>query len=182
MQSLTTFAKAAEASAGEPSFFEVLGIDWRLLLIQTVAFVILVWALGKFVYPWLMKSVDERHADIEASAKASQHAQEAASNAQAETARLLAEGRKEAAAIVATAKLEARDIATESEARAQATAERITAEAKTQLQKDVDAARNALHDVTLELVAEATKKVVGKSLSGKADEALVAQAVQESSK
>ena len=178
MQSFTTFAKAAEATAGEPSFFEALGIDWRLLLIQTIAFVILVWALGKFVYPWLMKSVDQRQADIESAAKASKHAQEAASDAQAETAKLIAQGRKEAAAIVATAKLEASDMVAASEERAKTSAERITSEAKNQLQKDIDAARDSLHDLTLELVAEATQKVVGATHTSKADDALIAQTVK----
>lgn len=182
MQSLTTFAKAAEATTAEPSFFEALGIDWRLLLIQVVAFIILVWALGKFVYPWLMKSVDQRQADIESAAKASQHAQEAANEAQAETARLIAEGRKEAAAIVTSAKNEATTIVNESETRAKASAERIAAEAKAQLDKDVEAARDSLHDLTLDLVATATQKVVGETLTSKADTALIQKAVKESAK
>ncbi len=178
MQAVTTFAEAA-ATGASPSLFDALGIDWRLLIIQIIAFVITVWALGKFVYPWLMKSVDQRQADIEAAAKAAHHAQEAASEAQQQTAALLAEARKEAAALVSTAKREASDIATQSEARAKETAENITKSAQEQLAQDVARARQELHNDTLELVALATSKVVGKTHTAKADKNLIVDALQD---
>ena len=59
---------ASEAAAADKDLFSALGIDWRLLILQIIAFLILVVLLGKFVYPWLMKSVDERQAGIEAAA------------------------------------------------------------------------------------------------------------------
>ena len=72
MNFLQTFAETAETDGG---LFGALGIDWRLLILQIVAFLIMVWVLGKFVYPWLMKSVDERQANIEAAAKAAKKAE-----------------------------------------------------------------------------------------------------------
>ena len=176
MNFLTNFAETAEANE---DIFAALGIDWRLLILQIVAFLILVVLLGKFVYPWLMKSVDERQANIEEAAKAAKKAQESAADSQAETAALLAEARKESAEIVATAKLEAAEIAGTSEAKAKSTAEKIVADAHAQISKDIDKARRELHDETLELIALATEKIVRKKLDSKADEALIADVLKE---
>ena len=178
----TTFAEAASSAehAGEQAdLLTALGINWQLLLVQIAAFLLLVWLLGKFVYPWLMKSVDQRQADAEAAAKASKLAQEKAEQSQEETSKLLAEARKEAAEIVLTAKEEATDMLASSEKRARKNADRIVAEARDQLQKDVDAARRALHDETLELVALATEKVVAKKHDLKDDSELIASLIRD---
>lgn len=178
MNFLSQFAETAKP---EGDLFSALGIDWRLLILQIVAFVILVWLLGKFVYPYLMKSVDKRQADIEAAAKAAKEAQSAASETQEETARLMAEARKEAADIVATAKLEANELSSSTEAKARSTAEKIVADAHVQLSKDVEAAKKELHNETLELVALATQKVVSKTHDKKSDETLIKEALSSAS-
>ena len=61
---------AAENTEASGDLLGALGIKWEMLLLQIIAFIILVWLLGKFVYPYLMKPVDKRQADIESSAKA----------------------------------------------------------------------------------------------------------------
>lgn len=72
---LTHFA--TESASG--SIFDTLGIDGKLLVLQIVAFLILVFALSKWVFPVFIKIVDKRQAAIEESNKAaveaSQHAQ-----------------------------------------------------------------------------------------------------------
>lgn len=176
MNFLTQFAETAEASQ---DLFGALGIDWRLLVLQIVAFLILVGLLGKFVYPWLMKSVDERQKDIEAAAKAAKQAQASAAESEAETAELLTQARKEATEIVATAKLEASEMVSASEAKAKSTAEKIVADAHVQIEKDIDKARRALHDETLELIALATEKIVRQKMDKKTDEALIADLLKE---
>jgi len=169
----------AEAAETDNDLFSALGIDWRLLILQIVAFLILVWLLGKFVYPWLMKSVDERQKDIDAAAKAAKEAQDSAAASEAETAKLLAQARHEAAEIVATAKLEATEMVSASEAKAKSVAEKIAADAHDRIAKDIDKARRELHDETLELIAYATEKVVRQKLDKKSDEALIADLLKE---
>lgn len=176
MNFLTTFAETAKPQG---DIMSALGIDWRLLILQIVAFLILVWLLGKYVYPWLMKSVDERQKNIEEAAKAAKKAHESAIETQSETAELLAQARKDAASIVETAKLEAAELASTSEVRARTTAEKIVADGKAQIEKDIDKARRDLHDETLELIGLATEKVIGKTLDKKADDTLIANALEE---
>lgn len=178
MRFLSQFA--AETTEASGDIFSALGIDWRLLILQIVAFLILVFLLGKFVYPWLMKSVDERQANIEAAAKAAAKAQEAAEKNNEKVAELLAEARKEAAEIVSTAKQESVEIVSQSEQKAIKTAEQIVANAHEQIDKDVANVKKQLYNETLELVGLATEKVVGATISKNADSELIAKAVKES--
>lgn len=171
MNPLTQFAAA--------DIFSTLGIDWRLLVLQIVAFLILVWLLGKFVYPWLMKSVDERQAKIEESVKAAEAAEKKAESAQEEIAKLLKEARAEAKDIVTTAKDEAAAMVADAEGKAKTRAEKIAKDAHDQIEKDVIAARKALHNDTIELVALATEKIVGKTVSDTVDKKIIAAAVKE---
>ena len=171
---------ASEATTADKDLFAALGIDWRLLILQIIAFLILVVLLGKFVYPWLMKSVDERQAGIEAAAKATAEAQKAAEDNKEAVTELLAKARKQAAEIISTAKLESAETLSASEKKAQTIAERIVADAHNQLDKDVANARKVLYNDTLELVGLATEKVIAKKLDKKADSDLIASAVEAS--
>lgn len=173
MQSLTQFGAAANKSV-----FESLGIDWQMLILQIVAFLVLVFILGKYVYPWLMKSVDERQANIDAANKAASEAQSAAVDAEERVEKLLKQARNEAADILATAKLESAAAQTASEEKAKKRSEQIVADAQSEIQKEVVAAKKALHNETLELVALATEKVVGKAVSSKIDESLITDALK----
>lgn len=176
----TKFAStAATESEGKPDILTSLGIDWTLLVLQLVAFLILVWLLGKFVYPVFLKIVDERQAKVEEGAKAAEAAEKKAGEAQTKIEETLKTARSEAADIVATAKTEATQMISKAETDAKNRSDRIVAEAHESLEKDVIAARKALHNDTLELVALATEKVVGKTISSKVDEAVISTAVKE---
>ena len=177
MTFLSQFAETAETNQ---SLFGALGIDWRLLVLQFIAFLILLAILRKFVYPWLMKSVDERQANIEAAAEAATAAHKDAAASQEKTAALLDEARKEAAEIVNTAKLESADMLATSEKKARKSAEQIVSDAHAQIDTDIARAKKELYNETLDLVSLATKKVVGAELSGTVDNSRIAQAVKES--
>lgn len=167
------------AAATEKGFFEALGIDWQLLALQTVAFLVLLWFLGKFVYPPLARAIEKREADIEAGVKAAAEAEKKADQTKEEVEKLLKQARTEASTIMTTAKEEATAAIEAAEAKAKARSEHIVTEAHAQLEKDVVAARKALHNETLNLVALATEKVVGKTVSPQVDEAIIATAVKE---
>lgn len=175
---LTVMASAAGESS-EGDILSALGIDWTLLAIQLVAFLVLVWVLGKFVYPVFVRIIDERQDKIEASVKAAEVAEQKAESAQEEVAKLLKEARKEAKEIVTTAKDEAVAMVEASDAKAKARAEKIVADAHDKIEKDVIAARKALHNDTIELVALATEKVVGNLADAKLDKKVIETAVKE---
>ncbi len=176
----STFTQFASAEAGKTDLLGSLGIDWTLLIIQTIAFLILMWFLAKVVYPPLSRSLEKREADIEAAGKAAAESEKNAQKAAEEVKKALAQARKEAADIVTTAKAEANSIVAAAEEKSKAQAEHIVAEARDSIDKEVLAVKKTLHNETLELVAQATEKVVGKTVDAKLDQKVIKTAVEES--
>lgn len=170
------FASAAESAESSQDLFASLGIDWTLLLVQLVAFLILVWLLGKYVYPVLVKALDDRQNKIDEASKAAEHAEKKAEEAESKIEAVLKKARTEAADIVATAKNEATQMIEKAESQAKARSERIVAEAHEDIQKDVIAARKALEKDTIELV----KKAAGLAVAGVADERLDTALIKKS--
>lgn len=173
---LTTLASTASTDAG---FFEQLGIDWTLLVLQGLAFLVLVVLLGKFVYPIFLRIIDEREGRIEESLKAAQEAADHASNVQDDIDKQLAVARREAKDIVATAKDEANSMLAKADEKAKANADHLLEVARDEIAKETTAAKKALHNETLDLIVLATEKVVGKSLDTKADKAIIKKALEE---
>lgn len=174
------FVQFASAQAEQSDLFGSLGIDWKLLLLQTVAFLVLLWFLGKFVYPVLSKSMDKREEDLDRANKAAIEASKLAESSKNETEKLLKEARTQAKEIVATAKTEADDMRTKAEERAREQAERTLANAREEISKEVAAAKKDLHNEAVELVTLATEKVVGHTVTGKIDKTIVRESLKES--
>lgn len=170
-----TAAEHAEESAG---LFQALGIDVKLLVEQALAFLILVAVLAKFVYPALIKAVDNRRDAIEAGLKEAKESQEAAEKAQAEVAELLEQARKDADDILARSHQEAATMVSDAEDKAKQRAEQIVADARTQLEADVRKAREALKAETVGLVAAATERVIGDKLDDRKDTGLIKDALE----
>lgn len=172
---LTTFASQ---SAESGDILTGLGIDWTLLVLQLVAFLILVWALSKFVYPIFLKIIDERQAKIDESVKAAEQAEKKAEKAEQAVEDALKVARKEAADIVATAKAESVAMIEKAQSDAKTKSERIVAEAHESLEKEVTAARASLKKDTLALVKEAASLATASVADSKLDDALIKQSLE----
>lgn len=159
-----------------------LGIDWWTLIFQMIAFLILVWVLGKWVYPVFVQIIDKRQANEERAAKAADEAREQAAKAETAAAKVLKEARAEAGAIVATAKEEANSAVASAEEKARVRAENIVSAAEKDIAKQVTAAKQALKKETVELVASATETVLRGAADSKVNEAVIKDALKEASK
>jgi F-type H+-transporting ATPase subunit b len=182
IQSLSQFASeaahAAEESTSDGGILGVLGVDVRLLVLQTIAFLILVWALAKWVYPVLVKAIDDRQAAMDAGVKASQEAQKQAEEAEAKIGKELKEARKQADDILAATHKEASAIIAEAEEKAARRAKSIVEEAKADMDNQVQAAREALKGETRKLVAQATEQIIAEKVDLSKDAKLVDAALQ----
>ena len=179
MQLLHTFASTEAEAAQSEGLFSVLGIDARTLLLNLIAFVILLWVLKKFVFPPLVKAIDSREQAIAASVAAASEAEAKAEQAQAEISKLLADARAEATDIVGFATTEAATMVKDAEDKAKVRAEQIVSDARAQLDADILKARKTLKADAVALVAAATEKVVGEKLDASKDEARIKQALSE---
>jgi F-type H+-transporting ATPase subunit b len=156
-----------------------LGIDVRLLVLQTIAFLVLVFALGKWVYPILIKAIDKRQEAMEAGVKASEEAQKIAEKSEKKVAKELKEARKQADEILANTQKEASAMMVDAEEKAARRAESIVKEAKADMDNQLTAAREALKSETRALVASATEKIIGEKIDATKDAKLVDRALEK---
>jgi F-type H+-transporting ATPase subunit b len=175
---LQQFATAA-AHAPKESILDGLGINFTLLILQAIAFLLMVFILAKWVYPVFLRIIDERQEKFDESTKAAEKAQKAAEKAEANVSNELAKARKEAADIVATAKTEATQMVEKADKNAKARAERIVAEAHEEIDKSVIAAKKTLERETLQLVKKAAGLAVAGVADSKLDEKLIKKSIEE---
>ena len=175
----STLQLMAATEAATPGIAESLGIDWRLLIVQSIAFLILLGVLSKFVYPVLSSMLDKREATIREGIKAAQEAEHKADAAKAEVDEMLEHARKQARELLATAKSEAESVVETASVSAAERTDRMIAEAHAQIEQDVASAQKALRDETLNLVALATEKVIGKTVTPDVDKKVIASAIKE---
>lgn len=173
--SLTNFAEVAASN----NMFASLGIDWKMLILQGVAFIVFVIVMAKWVMPPLVKAVDDRQNKIEESTKAAESAEKNAKKAEENIERQLATARKDAAEILATAHDEAVATLEKAQTKAKESAEHIAKNAHDQIEKDIVAARETLRKDTVELVALATEKVVGATVTKSVDSKLIEKSLEE---
>lgn len=170
---------AVSAEPAKSDLFSSIGIDFKLLALQTVAFLLLLWILKKWVYPPIVTMLDKREAMIEEAAKAANLAQKEAAKSQEATEKLLKEARKEAGAIISTAKHEAAELSSTSDKKAKERAERIVADAQDQIGRNIESAKRQLQNELVDLVAAATEKVTSEVVDAKANSAIIAKSVKE---
>lgn len=173
-----TYVANAEAS-GSSDILGTLGIDIKLLVMQTIAFLLLLWLLSKFVFPKLGAMLEAREKSIDESVKAAHEAEANALKSKEQTAKLMKEARKQADEALLSAKTEATAMVDAAEKKARERSEKIVAEAEAEISRNVAAAKKTLRNETLGLVAEATEKVVRKLVDAKVDKTVVAEAVKE---
>ena len=180
MEILKQLASTTEVTkpATEGGIFGVLGINVTMLMIQIGAFLVTLFLLNKYVFPFLIKSIDERQAKIESIADAAQEAKDSTLETEGRINRLLSKAKAEASDIVTSAKTESAEMITNAEQKSRKRAEQIVADAQSQIDKDIVAAKKALREETVELVALATEKIIGKIVSEKIDNSLIADAIK----
>lgn len=179
LEHLYIIAATETGAEGQAGLFEALGIDAQLIIVQVISFLILFLLLRKFVYPALIKAIDDRKASIEESARAAEEAKSAAETAEANTEKEFAKAKAEAADIVALAQKEASAIMEDAEKRAEKRADHMIASAEARLEQDVNEAREKLKAEMVGLVARATEIVLSEKVDSKTDTALIKKALEE---
>ncbi len=169
----------SEAPAAQQSLFAALGVNWKLLIVQGLAFLVLVAVLRKFVYPVLIKSIDSHRSQIEAGLEEAKKSHLELEKAEAKAADLLAEARKDADAVLARSQQEAAVLLQEAEAKAKVRAERLMADAAVKLDAEVNKARRALKHEAAQLVSQATERILHEKLDSKKDAQLIEQSLSE---
>ncbi len=137
------------------------------LIGQSIAFFLFVVFCMKFVWPPLMRILEERKktiADGLAAAERGKHEQALGEKKALET---LKKAKHEAAEIVAVAEKRAAEVADEAKSAAKAEADRIVAAAKADIDQEVVRAKEALRAAVAELAVAGAARILEKEVDAK---------------
>ena len=170
------FLVAAEPATG--GLVGALGLDLRSLILNSLAFFVILAILSRYVYPVLLKALDAKRDQLLAAAKSDALAKEALVQAEANARTVLHEARRSADDVLSNAKSESDEMLVQARSKADEQAARITREAREQLGIDVEAARLALKVETARLVTLATETILDEKLDDKRDAEMVGRSLK----
>ena len=138
------------------------------LISQAIAFSIFIWFTVKFVWPPLLRAIEERQktiADGLAAGERGRHELELASQRSSD---VLKEAKQRASEIILQAEKRASEIVEESKRTAREEGDRIVAGAKADIEHEVFSAREALRQHVVELAVAGAAKILRREVDAKA--------------
>jgi F-type H+-transporting ATPase subunit b len=135
------------------------------LIVQMIVFMILVVFTMKFIWPPLIKALDERTHKVAEGLAAAEHAKVALINAQQNVEVELAKTRNETAARIADAERRAMMIIEEAKLRASEQAAKILASAQEDAHQQTFKAREALRSQVAELAVKGAEQILRKEIN-----------------
>ncbi|MGA2824001.1 MAG: F0F1 ATP synthase subunit B [Bacteroidales bacterium] len=136
-----------------------------LILWMTLAFLAILYILGKYAWTPIMKALKERESKIHDALNAAEKAKEEMQKMKFSNEELLQEAKNERDAILSTARKIKESIIEESKQKAAEEANRIIVSAKESIQNEKMAAITDLKDQLAELSLEIARKILKKELS-----------------
>jgi F-type H+-transporting ATPase subunit b len=143
------------------------------LIAQLASFAVFVWFTMKFVWPPLVKALEERKAQIAdglAAAERGAHEKELAEKAAKEK---LHEAKLQSAEIVARAEKRAAEIVDEAKEQARVEGDRIVTAARAEIEQEVNKAREALRTRVAELAVAGAEKILRKEINADAHKEII---------
>jgi len=138
---------------------------WPELIIGTICFFAVFGILGKMLVPRLMRTLDERHEQIEGGINRADEAQAEAQAVLQQYRAQLDDARHEAARMREEAREQGAAIIVEMRERAEAEARRITESAQAQIESERQQALSSLRAEVGTLATELASRIVGESLT-----------------
>jgi len=166
------------SGGGFAGLFSSLGLNTQTFVLDTLAFLVTVWVLKKYVYPPLVKALDSKKDELEAAVRLETEAKKSLEKAEGQAGDIVTEARSAADEILAAARDQATAQLDEARAKSEAQAQRTISEAREQLARDVSAARQTLRGETARLVASAAEAVLGEKLDAKHDAELIGRSLE----
>lgn len=150
-----------------------LGLNFKAFIFQLIAFLIVLVILSKFVFPKLVKTLEDRRQTLEKSLEQARQTELTLTAAEEKAAQLLRDARVQADTALAEAKQAAKNVVAGAETAAEEQAKRILEEAQGAIKEEHDRLSLELKKELVGLVATASEKVIGEKLNGPKDFELI---------
>jgi len=145
------------------------------LFAQLVVFFILAWFTMKFVWPPMMKALDERAKKIADGLAAAERGKAALADASARVEQELAKSRTETQQLLGEAEKRASQIIEEAKQQAEAERKRILAQAQAEAEQEAQRAREQLRAQVADLVVKGAEQILRKEINAQAHSDLLGQ-------
>jgi F-type H+-transporting ATPase subunit b len=145
------------------------------LFLQMVVFFIGAWVTMKFIWPPLVKSLDERRKKIADGLKAAEAGNQSLADAQRKITQLEADARARAQAIVAETEKRAQALVDDAKAQAKVEGDRLVAAAKQEAEQEMQRAKSALRDQVAALAVAGAEQILRREVNPQVHADLLAQ-------
>jgi F-type H+-transporting ATPase subunit b len=137
------------------------------LLMQAVIFAIFIWFCASFIWPVLMRAIEERQKQIADGLAAGEEGRQSLSRAEKKIADMLTEAKTQASDIVAQGEKLKSDTVEQARTEAQAEADRIIAAGKAEIEQEVNRAKEALRGQVAALAVAGAAKILRREVDAK---------------
>ncbi len=149
------------------------------LLAQVTVFIILALFTMKFVWPPIVKALDERASKIADGLAAAERGRQSLDLAAKRSADTLREGKDRVAEIVTQAEGRALQIIEEAKAQARLEAEKVVAAAKAEIEQEALRAKETLRERVAELAVSGAEKILRREINASAHADMLAAIKQD---
>lgn len=152
--------------------------DFGLFFWTLIAFLLVLFILGKFAWKPILNSLSERENSIASSLATAEKARQEMANLKSENEALLQKAREERSVMLKDAKETAEKLISDAQNKAKSEYERIVSDAQIAITQQKNAALTDVKNQVGSLVIEVAEKVIRKQLANKGEqEALIADLV-----
>jgi F-type H+-transporting ATPase subunit b len=148
-------------------------------VVELVAFLLVVFILGRYILPYISKPMEERQATIRQALADAEEAKRRATEAEAEYKRVISEARTQARSVVDEASKLAEQARTERRQLAEQEADRLVERAREEIDSQVRRASEELRRQAAEMAISVAEKVVGEALDADAHRNLIDRTIAE---
>jgi F-type H+-transporting ATPase subunit b len=143
------------------------------LIGQMGTFLVFIWFTMKFVWPPIVKALDERRTRIAEGLAAAERGQKALETADSQVAERLREARQQAAQIIEQAERRGAELLEEAKQDAEAAGERMLAQARAELELEISRAREALRGEVAAIALSGARQLLEKEIDAGAHRELL---------
>jgi len=145
------------------------------LVMQAVAFTAFIWFTAKFVWPPLMRAIENRQKQIADGLAAGEQGRRELASAEKRDAQMLTDAKARSAEIVAMGEKYKADAIEQSKIDAKTEADRIITAARAEIEQELARAKEQLRDAVADLAVAGATKILQKDVDIKAHAELLAQ-------
>jgi F-type H+-transporting ATPase subunit b len=151
-------------------------LDINLTLIgQSIAMLVFVWFCMKFIWPPVMKAIEERQTQIADGLAAAERGQQSLDRAKAESGQIVDEARKQATTILDQAHARANEIIAEGKKAGAKERERQLVAAAAEIEQEANRVREELRGQVSAIAVASAEKILMREIDAKAHEDILSK-------